>query len=169
MKKEHSENKKGSLKSTLAGFALMLAMSLLLTNCATNKKVSEASADEVSDIAESQESEIQLQDDCAILHIYRKSSLAGAAVSYDLYLDNDKVFRASNKSKTTIKITKEGMNTLSAKTETRVEIPIEIQFGKEYYIRCGMKMGALVGRPKIEIVDINTGKSEFEKIPLKKK
>lgn len=169
MKKECFENRKGFRKRVLPQFVLMLAVLLLLTNCGASKKASEASADNASDTTEFQEPEIQLQDDCALLHIYRKNSLAGAAISYDLYLDDDKIFRVSNKSKTTIKITREGLNTLSAKTETKIELPINIEFGKEYYIRCGMKMGALMGRPKIEVVDNSTGKSEFEKIRLKKK
>ncbi|MDR1091003.1 MAG: DUF2846 domain-containing protein [Prevotella sp.] len=168
MEKKYFENREGSPRKALARFVLMLAVPLLLTNCGASKKVTGASTGN-PDIAESPEPAFQLTEDCALLHIYRKSSLAGAAISYDLYLDNDKIFRATNKSKTTIKITKEGMNTLSAKTETKTEIPINIQFGNEYYIRCGMKMGALVGRPKIEVMDSHTGKAEFEKIPLKKK
>ncbi|MDR2037644.1 MAG: DUF2846 domain-containing protein [Bacteroidales bacterium] len=105
-----------------------------------------------------------LQGDYALLHIYRKGAMAGAAIGYDVYLDDENLFRAKNNSKTTIKVTKEGMNTLRAKTETKVEIPIDIQFGREYYIRCGMKMGAFVGRPDIELVDNHTGITEFEKI-----
>jgi len=165
MKEEYSKNKKGSLKKVWGQVTLMLAVLLLLTNCGTSKKAAEISAVNVPDIIESQESGIQLQDDCALIHIYRKSSMAGAAVSYDLYLDDDKIFRVKNKSKTTIKITKEGMITLLAKTETTTKLPIEIKLGNEYYIRCGIKMGALVGRPKIEVVDNQTGKAEFKKIP----
>ncbi len=169
MKKRILKNRKGSLKNALAGFALMLVASLLFIGCGASKKTSEPSADSVTDVAKPQDTENQLQDDCALLHIYRKGSMAGAAIGYDIYLDNQKVFRAKNKSKTTIKITKEGVDTLSAKTETKVELPINIQFGKEYYIRCGIKMGAFVGRPKLEAVDNQTGKAEFEEIPLKTK
>ena len=169
MKKEYLNNRKALLKRVLSQLALMLAVLLLLTNCGASKKVSETSADSMTNTVGSQEPEIQLEDDCALLHIYRKGSFAGAAIGYDLCLDDDKIFRVTNKSKTTIKITKEGMYTLSAKTETKTEVPINIQFGNEYYVRCGVKMGALVGRPKIEAVDNRTGKAEFEKISLKKK
>lgn len=168
MKKESLKNKKVSLKKVLSQLTLMLGVLLLLANCGTSKKATETSAGNIPDMIESQEPGIQLQDDCALLHIYRKSSMAGAAISYDLYLDDDKIFRVKNKSKTTIKITKEGLATLLAKTETTTKLPIEIQLGKEYYIRCGIKMGALVGRPKLEVVDSSIGKAEFEKIPLKK-
>jgi hypothetical protein len=59
------------------------------------------------------------------------------------------------------------MKTLWAKTEKRIEFPIEIQPGQEYYIRCGVDMGAFVGRPSIEIVDSRTGKYEFDAIKSK--
>jgi hypothetical protein len=91
--------------------------------------------------------------------------MAGAAIGYDVHIDNDFLYRARNNSKTTIKITKEGMATIWAKTESRVDVPIDIQFGREYYIRCGIRMGALVGRPVLEIMDNHTGKSEFDVIP----
>jgi len=163
------KNRKTTLSQALAGFALMLCTALFLASCGSSKKVSESSTKNVSDVIEAPAPEYQLSEDCALLHIYRKSSMAGAAISYDVYLDDEKIYRASNKSKTTIRLTKGGTSTLSAKTETKTELPINIELGKEYYVNCGIKMGALVGRPKIEIVDKTKGKPEYDKIPLKKK
>lgn len=167
MKRKYFENRKGFLKSVFMGVIVMLTISLFFTGCGTTNKISETSAMSVSDSAKSHELQ-NVQNDCALLHIYRKSSMSGAAIGYDLYLDNNKIFRITNKSKTTIKLTKEGLITIMAKTEKKVEIPLNIEFGKEYYVRCGIKMGVMVGRPDIEIVDNNTGKLEFEKIPVKK-
>jgi len=134
----------------------------------------EISSDSVSNIVEPQievQSELQSEshENCALLHIYRSASMVGVAVAYDLFLDDEKIFHAKNKNKATIEVTREGLMTLSAKTETKVEIPIDIQFGNEYYVSCKLKMGALVGRPVIEIVDSATGKKEFDKIILKEK
>jgi hypothetical protein len=56
---------------------------------------------------------------------------------------------------------------LWAKTETREEIPINIELGREYYVRCSVRMGAFVGRPQLELVDPQFGKYEFDKIPWK--
>ena len=140
-------------------------MSLLI--CASGYgQIYEVSPDSVSTQNELQP---ESQGNYAVLHIYRSASMVGAAVSFDLRLDDEEIFRAKNKSKTTVEITREGMMTLSAKTETKTEVPIDIKFGREYYIRCKLKMGAMVGRPVIEIVDSDTGKAEFDKITVKEK
>jgi hypothetical protein len=105
--------------------------------------------------------------DYAIIHVYRYSG-AGAFVSYDLHLGDTVICRVSNRWKKTIKIRKDGLNTLWAKTEVKEELPINIKFGKEYYIRCGITMGLLVGRPSLELIDNQVGKAEFQSIKLKK-
>ena len=165
MQKDYFDCIKGSRRSTLLRVAVMFIVSTIFISCGTTKKAAEVVAEKVSEATKSQESS-ELQDDCALLHIYRKSSMAGAAISYDLYMGDEKIFRAKNKSKTTIKITKEELITLKAKTEKTVEIALDIELGKEYYVRCGMKMGVLVGRPDMKIVDNDTGKAEFGKIPV---
>ncbi|HNW51040.1 MAG TPA: hypothetical protein PKH79_08160 [Prolixibacteraceae bacterium] len=99
----------------------------------------------------------------ALLHIYRPTG-AGALVSYDLHLGDTVICRVNNNWKKTLKIRKDGLNTLWARTEVKDEIPIEIKFGNEYYIRCGITMGAFVGHPQLELVDKPSGKAEFQSI-----
>lgn len=109
-----------------------------------------------------QETKEDLLDiDYAILNVYRFSG-PGAFVSYDLYLGDSVICRVKNNFKTTIKITKDGLNSLWAKTEAKAEVPIDVKFGKEYYLRCSTLMGAFVGRPKLELLNKKTGKSEFD-------
>ena len=128
------------------------------------------SADSVSDdLEQPADSEYELSDDCALLHIYRPKSMAGMAISYDLHLDNDVVFKVKNNSKTTIRITEEGLIKLWAKTESKVELPVDIQLGNEYYIQCGIKMGLVVGRPTMKIVSSKEGRTQYAKITLKNK
>ncbi|MEO6819539.1 MAG: hypothetical protein ABI266_08675 [Ginsengibacter sp.] len=104
--------------------------------------------------------------DYAVLNIYRYGG-NGAFISYDLYLGDSVICRVKNNFKTTLHIKKDGLNTLWAKTESKSEIPIDFKMGKNYYLRCGIMMGAFVGRPKLELVDIKTGKSEFESFKAK--
>jgi hypothetical protein len=120
--------------------------------------------DEVTEFTESTPDDT----DYALLHVYR-SSFMGAAISYDLHLDDQVICRVKYKSKETIRIDKEGLYTLWARTETRTELPIDIQLGNEYYIRCSVKMGVAVGRPQLEIVDNKTGIKEFNSVKDKKK
>jgi uncharacterized membrane protein YhaH (DUF805 family) len=112
------------------------------------------------------EEELQLSNDYALLHIYRPGSVKGVIVSYNLHLGDKALFRVKNKSKTTVKILTAGQQTLWAKTEARKKLPIDIQFGNEYYVRCGIRFGVFVGRPKLELVDNQRGKTEFDKITV---
>ena len=164
MKKVEIKRKKSLLKGLFMRFAVMAATLLLLTNCGSNKAVVSASDDITS-----QSSGYQLSDDCALLHLYRPGSMMGMAISYDLHLDDEVVFRVKNKSKTTIRITSEGLKTLWAKTESKTELPVDIRLGREYYIQCGVGMGAFVGRPRLKIVDNEKGKVDFAKISSQKK
>ncbi|MEO7992659.1 MAG: hypothetical protein ABI663_24115 [Chryseolinea sp.] len=108
-----------------------------------------------------------LNADYALLHIYRQDGV-GVLVSYDLHLDDTVICHVSNKWRKTIKIKKEGSYMLWAKTETKEELPIDISFGHEYYIRCGLTMGVFVGRPSLNIVSNETGKDESQSIKLSK-
>ncbi len=69
--------------------------------------------------------------------------------------------RAINNSGIEIKVTQKGLNTIWAKTEAKTELPIDVEFGREYYLRCTVGMGLMVGRPKLELVNNRTGKAEF--------
>ncbi|MGQ1891794.1 hypothetical protein ACT29H_15240 [Thermophagus sp. OGC60D27] len=112
------------------------------------------------------EEEDLLDVDYAIINVYRYSGV-GALISYDLFLGDSVICRVRNNFKTTIHIKKEGLNSLWAKTEGKTEVPIDVKMGKTYYVRCGIKMGAIVGRPKLELVDSKTGKLEFESFKAK--
>jgi hypothetical protein len=101
--------------------------------------------------------------DYALLHIYRHGG-TGALVNYDLHLGDSVICRVSNRWKTTLKIKKNGIYTLWARTEVKEEIPLTLKFGEEYYVRCSISMGALVGRPKIQLIDNQTGRAEFNSI-----
>jgi uncharacterized membrane protein YhaH (DUF805 family) len=102
----------------------------------------------------------------ALIHLYRPGKMAGAMIGYDVYLDDKVVWRARNGSRTTLRVTAEGAHTVMAKTEVRREITLDVAFGRQYYIRCGMQMGLAVGRPKLELVDNAEGKTEFDRIRL---
>lgn len=104
--------------------------------------------------------------DYALVHIYRGSG-AGALVGYDVHLGSEVLCRAKHKWKTTIQVRSFGHNMLWASTESKTEIPVNFEPGREYYIRCELKMGVLVGRPSLTLVDKNTGKAEFEAIKIK--
>lgn len=104
--------------------------------------------------------------DYAILNVYRYSG-TGSAVAYDLHLGDSVICRVRNNYKTTIHIKKDGLNSLWAKTESKSELPVNIKNGKVYYLKCSVSMGFFVGHPHLEMVDANTGKSEFNSFNAK--
>jgi hypothetical protein len=106
--------------------------------------------------------------DYALLHIYRQSG-AETSVSYDLHLGDSVICRVNHEWKTTVKINKNGLDTLWARTEKKVELPINIQPGKEYYVRCGITLGRFKGQPKLELINNPIGKIDFQSVPEKKK
>ena len=99
--------------------------------------------------------------DYALLHVYRNSGV-GPLVSYDLHLGDSVICRVKNNFRQSIKIKKEGYYSLWARTESKVEVPIHLETGKVYYLRCGVKLGMLVGRPSLQLIDTPIGKAEFD-------
>jgi hypothetical protein len=102
----------------------------------------------------------------AIFNIYRPGCFFGCAVRCNLYLDSKLICRLKNKSKTTIQIYTLGETTLSAvhpwksQRKQKVEIPINVESGKEYYIQYGYCPAAI----NVDIVQELTGKSRFNSI-----
>ncbi|WP_291036478.1 hypothetical protein [Dyadobacter sp. 50-39] len=45
-------------------------------------------------------------------------------------------------------------------SESKASIPIDIKKGRTHYIRCGIGMGVVVGRPTLDLVDRRTGQTE---------
>jgi len=109
--------------------------------------------------------EIIADADYALLHVYRFAN--APLINYNLRLGDSVICRVNSHSAITVKLPQQGSYTLSAKTETTAEQAITIEHGRQYYLRCGIGIGAFVGRPKLELVDYHTGKQEFESIATK--
>ena len=99
----------------------------------------------------------------ALLHVYRPRG-AGALVTYTVHLGTDPLCTVKHNSTQTTLITTPGPNEIWAKTESRAAVPISVELGREYYLRCGISMGLLMGRPTLSMVDKRTGATEFNAI-----
>lgn len=77
--------------------------------------------DALSKLKENKKAIIDSNWNYAKLYVYRPGG-AGAFIGYDLYLGDSLICRMKNNSKYEIKITKKGMNTLWAKTESKAEV-----------------------------------------------
>ncbi|HET7360612.1 MAG TPA: hypothetical protein VFI78_01625, partial [Salinimicrobium sp.] len=101
--------------------------------------------------------------DYALIHFYRPSSGLGALLGYKIKDENDSIVgRFRNGEKFIYKTKKFGTRSFHATLETKEEISINVQKGKEYFVRCGVDMGIVLGRPDIKIIANYLGIMEFE-------
>jgi len=111
-------------------------------------------------ILQQNETEIDSLIDHAVLYVYRDGG-TGAFVSYNISLGDSVICRVTNKFRQKIEIRNPGTHELWARTESKASVPIAFQTGRTYYLRCGVGMGVLVGRPTLDIVDRATGHREY--------
>ncbi|MFM9986252.1 MAG: hypothetical protein ACKVOK_13520 [Flavobacteriales bacterium] len=97
----------------------------------------------------------------AKLYIYRPPG-QGAFIGYNLFLGDSMLCRVRNNFKQVVNVHQLGSQIIWASTETKEEVSIYLEKGKEYYIRCGIGMGAFVGRPKMYLIENAIGKNEFK-------
>jgi len=95
----------------------------------------------------------------AVIHLYRPGKMAGFAIGYDVRVNDSVAYRARNSSQLALPH-RPGMLTISAKTEAREEIQLNVEPGREYFVRCTIGMGALVGRPHLAQVSAAEGRRE---------
>lgn len=110
-----------------------------------------------------------ISSDKALLHFYRVDGFVGAAINYNIFFDDSIICRSKNKWKASISVGVIGNHIISAKTESKTELKLSIEAGKEYYIRSSVVMGFMIGHPKLELVDIETGKDEYKTLKKMKK
>jgi hypothetical protein len=103
--------------------------------------------------------------DHALLYIYRPSSGGGFLLNYTVKLDGKPLYKVTNNSRTVVKVYKEGLQKISGSLETEEVKELDIKFGEEYFIECGINMGIVIGRPEINLVDKAMGRMRYEKIP----
>ncbi|RPE13215.1 hypothetical protein EGT74_06710 [Chitinophaga lutea] len=119
----------------------------------------------VSQKREAAESEIKaLMPDSAsyaLLCVYRPKSGIAWTLEYNLHVNDSTVCRVKNGEKYLIKMYNTGQTKIWARTESKMEVTANVQPGRIYFVRCSAVMGAFVGRPKLKLVDEQTGMQEF--------
>jgi hypothetical protein len=96
----------------------------------------------------------------ALLHLYRPGKMTGFLIGYDVHVGDSVSYRARNGSQGEVRRSVPGPVKLWAKTEAREEITLDVQPGREYYVRCTLGAGAVVGRPHLQQVSVSQGRKE---------
>lgn len=107
--------------------------------------------------------ELPAHPDYAVIHFWRNGGV-GALVTYDVYVGDTKVYRSSPGTKAEVKVYDEGNMEIRAKTESKTTIILDLKKGGDYYVRTGVVMGVMVGRPSLDVVDAAKGIREYESV-----
>lgn len=96
-----------------------------------------------------------------LIYVYRPSGFVGAAVSYDVWAGKEKLGYLVQGGYFTY-LASPGELELTAKTEARASLTLDVRAGQEHYVRGSVGVGAFIGRPKLEVVDMETGSREIK-------
>ena len=98
----------------------------------------------------------------AILYIYRAKSKKISFASFTINVNDSAVCKVKNNERYAIKVYRFGTTNLWAKSESRSDLTVNVQMGKEYYIKCKIKKGFWGEVPNLVQMDAETGKAEFD-------
>ena len=100
--------------------------------------------------------------DYAVIYFFRTGNFV--RTPYDVHLGDEVVYRSKNNTKAAVKVDKPGTYEIWGKTETRENISLNVEMGKEYYVKTFVHFGLAVWRPSIEQVTPEVGRSEWDSI-----
>ncbi|MDO7844881.1 hypothetical protein Q5H92_00820 [Hymenobacter sp. M29] len=97
----------------------------------------------------------------ALLYVYRPTSLGATALTYDVRLNDSVVYQARFGSRSIIRLTKPGAVTLWTENGGK-PLTLEVEPGKEYYLRCGLQGSTFKPRPWLSFVSTRQGRQEYD-------
>ncbi len=105
------------------------------------------------------------QPDKGLVYVYRPSSLLGAGVYYDIHVtnpSNPNLIAGELVNGSYLKIdVPVGESEVWGQTESKASVTLDIKNGETYCVKGGVGIGFIVGRPNLDIVDMNTCKTEI--------
>lgn len=100
----------------------------------------------------------------ALVYVYRFADTLTFQPRYDLYMDDSVVGHVKSRFTSVLKVYQSGTVTFSAKTESKVSLPMKVDIGKIYFLRCGTASGSFRQIPFLEEVPYPTGIKEYQKL-----
>ena len=131
-------------------FTLMLSLGFV--GCASVPKADQNASAAVKQLTAPQEGK-------AGIYVYRSSSVKGAALKKDVWVDGECLGETSRGIFFYKEVLGNQKHTISTESEFSPDhLEIETQAGKQYFIQQFIKMGAFVGGANLKQVDEQTGK-----------
>ena len=98
----------------------------------------------------------------AILYIYRPKSRKKSFASFTINVNDSAVCKIKSNARFTIKLYRFGNTEVWAKSESRSSLTMNLEMGKEYYLKCKVKKGFWAESPDLALMDPKQGKAEFD-------
>jgi hypothetical protein len=102
-----------------------------------------------------------IPDAKGLVYIYRSYSVLGSAVAYSVHAGDEVVGKLHNGGYLTY-MADPGELEVWGKTEARGSVTLDVVSGKEHYVKGSLGVGVVVGRPKLIVVDEETGMREIK-------
>jgi len=96
-----------------------------------------------------------------VVYVYRPDSIVGAAIHYDVYAGENDLICDLIRGGYCLYYSKLGELELWGKTEAKSSITIDVKAGQEYYVKGGLSLGVLAGRPNFTLVTNTVGQEEI--------
>lgn len=97
----------------------------------------------------------------ALLYVYRPTNLGATDITYDVRLNDSVVYQARFGSRSVIRLTKPGAVTVWTENGGK-PLMLEVEPGKEYYLRCGLYATGFKLRPWLSFVSTWQGRREYD-------
>jgi len=107
----------------------------------------------------------EIPDGSALVYIYRPNQFVGGGVSYTVHAGEKSVVKLTRGGYYPL-IVPAGETEFWAKTEARASVTELLKAGGTYYLKGGIGVGFLMGRPKLNFVDAATGQNEVASCKL---
>ena len=104
----------------------------------------------------------EVHPDYAVVYFYRTGNYV--QTPYNVYLGDDVVYRSKNNTKAAVRVDKPGTYEIWGKTESRESLTLEIEMGKEYYVKTFVHFGVALWRPSIELRSKEEGLADWNSI-----
>lgn len=110
-------------------------------------------------------SRLPSDSDYALIYFYRPSIGMGAMLGYKIKNDKDSIIgRLRNGEKFVYKTKNFGSQSFYGVLETKEEVQLHVEKGKEYFVRCSVNMGVVLGRPEINLIESHVGRKDYDRM-----
>jgi len=133
-------------------FLVLATLFLIVQGCASLGPVYQAES-------------VAVPSDKSLVYIYRPNKFTGSGITYYVYADEKIATKLYNGGYFPY-ISEPGNVKFWAKTESKSSVQLELKPGNTYYLKGGVQMGVMVGRPNLERIPENVALSEIEQSKL---